>query len=131
MWHSWTSRRPLTTYSTPLRRSVARKKGFAAAVCGTQQMVDPERRCSQPGGCHQRQTHLLPGRSPARSTRVISDVCGCFRSRLGERGRWMEEQKMSGGKVTTFTSRALPTQTTFSSKVKPKRSRAHGERRHC
>ena len=57
---------------------------------------------SQPGGCHQRQTHLLPERSPARSTTATSDIRGCFRSRLERLGHWMEEQKHWPLTQTTF-----------------------------
>ena len=63
--------------------SVARQRGIRSVARGTQPMVDPQRRRSELGGYHQRQTHLFPERSPARSTRVTTDIRGCFRSRLG------------------------------------------------
>ena len=78
-WHNWTSRRPLTTSNTPLRpQRCNTKKGIRAVALGTQQVVDPERRCCQLGGDHRSQTHLFPAGSPAGRPRVVCNVFGCF-----------------------------------------------------
>ena len=66
--------------------SGAKQKGIRVVARGTRQMVDPARH-------HQRQTHLLPEWSPARSTRVTSDFRGCFRPRLGGYAHCVEKQK--------------------------------------
>ena len=46
-----------------LRVHSAKQRGIRAVARGAQQMVGPERGCSQLGSSHQRHTHFLPARS--------------------------------------------------------------------
>ena len=126
-WYSWTSRRPLTTSSTPSRPQRCNAKVYPSS-CSRYSTSGGPRAALQSAWRESPVTNVSPS---AGSTRATSSFRGCFGSHIGTFERLKEEHKHRVENRRHSPHEHCSRRRRLSSCVKQKRPRALGEGMHC